>query len=136
MFGDSLDTRTGYSSRALAGYAGDKPTYEGVSALGERGLSKKFKNGSITFSEFYEEVCDRCTDGYVECQYHDMLTMDDVESIVTSRDTLKREFDKMDMSKRKKVIDDLEKKGITIKYEYAGVFYDGYHYLRKEYGFE
>jgi len=140
MFGDSLDTRWATSERrALAGYAGEHPTYEGVSPVAKVTLGKilsayrRYKNGEISFSDFYDKTSSYCKNGYVECQFHDLLKMSDVESVIFPKNLLRDTFDSMTQEKRKKVFDEMQNMGVKMKYEDYGVFQDAYEFLRKEY---
>lgn len=133
--GDSLD-----SGRPLAGYAGPHPTYEGMSALSTRTVNRilksynDYKNGDISFQDFYNDFCQNCTLRYIECQYHGMLTMDDVQSIIFPKLKLHETFAHMPQEKRQKVVTDLKNKGIMLQsYDY-GDYEDGYEYLKKEFG--
>lgn len=140
--GDSLD-----AGRPIAGYAGKNPTIEGISALSRGNLRevmneyKRYKNGEISFNDFRENVSGMCRDGYVECQYHGMLTLDDVESITFPERThgsnwgIYETFKKMTPEKRKKVIASLKDRGITLRYyDRNNDLHDGYEYLEREFG--
>ena len=134
------------ADRPLAGYAGDKPTYEGVSAMNGKDLKdvlkayKSYKKGKITFNEFLDEFSDNCADGYIECHYHDKLGIEDVESITTTKGKLLAVFGDMSEERRKRVLTKLKNNGILLQVghkrgEKKGLE-DGYEILRKEYGLE
>ena len=132
--GDTLD-----SGRPLAGYAGDKPTYEGVSALSADRLRKvlsdyrSYKAGAISFEHFHEKFCGACRNGYIECHYHGMLTIDDVESIIIPVEKIREAFRGMTQEKKKQSYEKLQSKGIKLQvYEY-GEYKDGYEFLREAY---
>ena len=138
-FGDTLD-----SGRPIAGYAGSHPTIEGLDALrAEDGkqsynkimeMYKKYKAGNGTFSDFCDKVSDICRDGYIECQFHGMLTIEDVDSITMDRSKFDRTFGNMSEETRKNVIKKLKDCGITLNcYEY-GTMSDGYERLKEKYG--
>ena len=134
----------------MAGYAGDNPTIEGMSGWQYRGGAKavrqildtydEYKRGDKTFAELRREINMLSQDGYIECQYHGMLTMDDVESITFPFEDsglnkgIKTTFARMKPEKRKEVVTYLKSRGIILNYERNGKLYDGYEYLEKEYG--
>lgn len=137
-FGDTLD-----AGRPLAGYAGDNPTIEGLDGFGRRGKSsferslsdyRAYKNGDISFKEFHERISGRCRDHYVECQFHGMLTIEDVESIVMPKSTFDRTFAGMSEETRKTVVTKLRDCGIILQYADNGVLMDGYERLKRSYG--
>lgn len=134
--GDSLD-----AGRPLAGYAGTKPTYEGMSALyGDTVREvldeyKKYKEGKVSFRDFYDYFSGCCEDGYVECHYHGMLTIDDVATVTFPEIKLKSTFDKMKPEKREKVLTGLKERGILLQYvDESNKLADGYEYIKKLYG--
>lgn len=141
--GDSLDSSiSGDRDRPLAGYAGSKPTYEGVSAMRPENFKKvmkeykRYKDGEIGFNEFLEYFSGRCQDGYVECQYHDKLTIEDVDSVTARKDTMLKVFKNMSDKRRKEVIEKLKNSGVQLQV-YDGVrIQDGYEFLREELGLE
>lgn len=139
-FGDTLD-----AGRPLAGYAGGKPTIEGVSGLDEYGTGaekleeireeyRKYKQGKIGFNDFHRFVSRKCKDGYVECQYHGKLGIEDVDTIVFPKYLLDKTFRNMTDSERKRVLTKLKNSGIILQYEDGGKLKDGYARLKEDYG--
>lgn len=141
-FGDSLD-----SGRPLAGYAGAHPTIEGITGLdawrgGKDKLGtildyyRQYKGGNMSFNQFYEAVNDECIDGYVECQFHGMLTIEDVESVTFPDNTFSSTFRRMTPDERKTVVTKLKDNGIILNYwDYANKkMRDGYEVLREMFG--
>ena len=85
--GDSLDA----GHKESCGWAGDKPTCEGMSfmydyeeAMEVVTLHEQYKSGEISFADYWEEVCNKCQNGYIEAQYHGRITIEDVERVVFS----------------------------------------------------
>lgn len=139
-FGDTLD-----AGRPIAGYAGGKPTIEGVTGLDEYGGGKDkldyilqdyraYKNGKMSFSDFHHSLSRECEDGYVECQYHGPLTIDDVSTITFPKKLFDETFDNMSESTRKRVMTKLKNAGIILQYEQLGSLKDGWERLREKYG--
>lgn len=139
-FGDTLD-----AGRPLAGYAGRKPTIEGVSGLDEYGTGdvkleeireeyRKYKQGKISFNDFHRFVSRKCQDGYVECQYHGKLGIEDVDTIVFPKYLLDKTFKNMSDSERKRVLTKLKSSGVILTYEDGGRLKDGYERLKEQYG--
>jgi hypothetical protein len=144
-FGDTLD-----AGRPVAGYAGKNPTIEGVSGIpgrfgtddeGREKLKriekqyKKYKDGEISFADFYKYVSATCQDGYVECQLHGPLKIEDVESIIMPESHLRRAFRDMGEEKRKKVVEKL--KGLGVKFQYvdnSDKARDAYDWIKQQYG--
>ena len=141
--GDSLDcSPEGMQDRPLAGYAGSKPTYEGISALRKKPLKemreryKEYKDGKLTYNEFLEAASKLCADRYIECHFHGKLGIEDVESISMSRDKLSYTFGTMSAENRKKVVTKLKQCGIILQIDDGHKFKDGYEILREEFGLE
>ena len=138
-FGDSLNTRSRISS---AGYGGPKPTIEGMTALySKRDVDravqayKEYKDGKITYSEFFRRAKDEGNNNYVELQFHGPVTAEDIEKMTfKSQLGIDRTFDKMSAEKRKKAFDVLKKNGIQIMYKDGGRFIDAWEHLRNRYG--
>lgn len=137
-FGDTLD-----AGRPLAGYAGTKPTYEGVCGLRRKStlesiLEKyeKYKKGELSFNQFHAYLSEKCTNGYVECQYHGLLTIDDVDTITFPRSTFIETFNRMRPEKRQIVVTKLKERGIIMKYKdnVTDELKDCYEYLKDKYG--
>lgn len=139
-FGDTLD-----AGRPLAGYAGKKPTIEGVTGLdmwGDgadelkeiRNEYRRYKRGEISFNDFHKIVSRKCRDGYVECQYHGPLKIEDVETIAFPKSLFDRTFRNMSDSERKRVLTKLKSCGIILQYEEGGKMRDGYERLKGQYG--
>ena len=138
-FGDSLD-----SGRPLPGYAGKNPTIEGVTGLDEYGSGrkklnkiaenyKKYKNGEMTFTEFYNETSGMCQDGYVECQYHGPLGIEDVETITFPEYTFNNTFERMNPSDRKEIVTKLKKNGIILNVQDGYDLVNGYEKLKEKF---
>ena len=142
--GDSLDSSPQGRSRPLAGYAGEHPTYEGVSALWKNELDmvreayREYQSGKMTFSEFLEKFSNTCQDGYIECHYHDMLTINDVESITTTRSQLLKMFRELDEERRKRILTKIKSNGIILQVasRRGKTIEDGYAILKEELGLE
>ena len=141
-FGDTLD-----SGRPLAGYAGKYPTIEGVTGLDEygggadklRGILedyRSYKKGDMSFSDFHRILSRTCQDGYVECQFHGPLTINDVESITMKANTFDRTFNGMTAKQRKDVVTKLKNAGIIFQYEENGHLHDAYERFKRLYGGE
>jgi len=139
-FGDTLD-----AGRPLAGYAGGKPTIEGVTGLDEYGYGKKsledilktyrkYKSGGMSFSDFHSAVSRACQDGYVECQYHGPLGIEDVDTITFTNSSMRDTFDKMNPTTRKRVVKKLKDNGIVMQYKDGSGLHDVYEWLKNEYG--
>ena len=143
-FGDTLDARMRISAdRPLAGYAGSKPTIEGVSAFGDTADSldtvlddyREYKRGDISFNELHKRISRKCQDRYVECQFHGMLTIDDVDTITFPKKTMDYTFAGMTEDTRNKVLQKLRDCGTTIKYiDDNGEVKDGWERINKKYG--
>ena len=137
-FGDTLD-----AGRPLVGYAGDKPTIEGISALEHRGgvrdvkeildTYRQYKKGDVTFNDLRDKINELAQDHYIETHYHGMLTMEDVESIAFPKRKMISEFDRMKPEKRRTVLDFLKNHGITVQYEEGGRLVDAYPFLEDRY---
>lgn len=144
--GDTLD-----AGMPLAGYAGDKPTIEGISGLEYRGGTaavrdilaqyRAYKRGDISFKDLKDTIQGYAEDGYIECHYHGKLTLDDVESITFPLNDrgqnwgIKKTFGRMSPEKRQKVVTYLKDRGIILQYyDSDGKLHDGYEYIEKEFG--
>ena len=137
-FGDSLNTR--YYMHA-AGYAGDKPTIEGMTSLPNidrmrsvLGYWKKYKDGDIDFEEMYKNVRRYANNNYVEMQFTGPVTADDISKATwQNKKDLYKSFDKMGDERRKRVIGILKDKGIQILYRTPDGFVDAWDALREKY---
>jgi len=137
-FGDSLD-----ESSPCAGYAGDKPTIEGMSTTASYVIRdlldeyEKYKKGEINYNDLYESAHRICGIGYVECQYHDDLTMDDVDEITAkSKKELRATFFGRDKEESKKILKRMKDSGIKFYYaegtqKTGRTLKDAYEYLEK-----
>ena len=139
-FGDTLD-----AGRPLAGYAGAKPTIEGVTGLDEYGHGREslndildtyrmYKSGRIDFKKFHELVSDACEDDYVECQYHGPLGIEDVDTITFTSGSLRGTFEGMNPTTRKRIVKKLKDNGIVMRYKDGSGLHDVYEWLKNEYG--
>lgn len=147
-FGDTLD-----AGRPLVGYAGDKPTIEGVSGYDARGWGggmdklrealgyyRKYKSGDMSYEEMLKKIHRSCQDGYIETHYHGDLTLADVDSITFPftggyrNKGIKETFEGMKPEKRKKVVQFLKDNGIKLQYVENEQMYDGYEWLKKRFG--
>ena len=138
-FGDSLDC-----GRPLAGYAGAKPTIEGLTALGSWSGKEKinnildaydeYKKGDKTFADLKEAVQDECS--YVECQYHGNLGIEDVDSVTFRKRDFDKTFEHMSPEKRKSILTKLQTSGVKLQYydNDNEEIRDGYERLKKKYG--
>ncbi|MBQ4197762.1 MAG: hypothetical protein II659_07950 [Bacteroidales bacterium] len=140
--GDTLDSSPESSlSRPLAGYAGPNPTYEGISALRAAYLNpvmnlyRSYKKGEIDFKELLKEISNKCRDDYIEVQYHDMLTIDDVESVCMREVKFHSIMKDMTKEEQIQVIHRLKEAGVEMKI-WVGYWKDGYDIARLEYGVE
>ncbi len=138
-FGDSLNTKNDTST---PGYAGEKPTIEGMSSLGneERVRSalkayKDFKNGKIDYDEMFNRIRDDADNMYIELQFHGPVTSDDIESVsFSSKAKMIGAFTQMSNSYRMKIIEDIKKKKIGLRYmDDNGSFVDGMRLIEDEF---
>jgi hypothetical protein len=140
--GDSLDSYPEGADRPLAGYAGPRPTYEGISAMRSAYLKdaltayRDYKAGKITYSEFLNRFSRECRDGYLECHYHGNLSIDDVESITMSRRKLIETFKHMSPETRQKIVTRLKERGIMLQVGGGLQLEDGYQILKEEFDVE
>ena len=139
-YGDSLNTRRHLAS---AGYAGDKPTIEGMSALDSDYYVKnalnayrRYKNGEIDYNEMFQDIRSGANNGYIELQFHGPVTVEDIEKVsFNKKKDLESAFGKMSDSRRKKVISLLRQHGIQMVYRenrYAE-FQDAWEWIKTQY---
>lgn len=140
-FGDTLD-----AGRPIAGYAGPAPTIEGITGLNEYGAGadklkaiikdyRDYKAGKMNFNDFHRKVSRACQDGYVECQFHGPLKIEDVESIIMPKGRLESAFRSMSKETRQKVVTKLKDNGIKLSYvENGDEVKDGYEWIKQKYG--
>ena len=141
--GDSLDSSPEGESRPLAGYAGQKPTYEGVSALYSgkyqevMELYERYKRGLLDYESFLGKFSRKCRDGYIECHYHGMLTIEDVESITVGQDDITRTFRNLTEKRAKEVVKKLKDCGTMFRVVMDdGEMRDAYELIEKEFGIQ
>jgi len=137
-YGDSLNTEYRIAS---AGYGGEHPTIEGMSSLYSEGdvmdavdSYRAYKNGMISYSEFFKQAKDRANNEYVELQFHGMVTPQDIESMrFKTLDQMDKAFDGLSEGKRKKVFDSIRTNGIQIEFRSGNQFADAREHLNKKY---
>ena len=143
--GDSLDSRycvDGDTDIPLAGYGGKNPTYEGISALSRYHYDnvldayRRYKEGDITYHEFFEEFSNECRDEYIECHYHDMLTIADVESVSMSYSKAVEIFKYTSRERAEAIIKRLKENNVIFKIKGGSKPIDGYEMVREEFGIE
>lgn len=138
-FGDSLNTEHRIAS---AGYGGEHPTIEGMSSLYGRDAVneaveayKEYKEGKISYSDFFKKAKDNANNEYVELQYHGTVTPQDIESMRFKTLTqMDKAFDGLSEEKRKKVFDSLRTNGIQVEFRSGNQFADAREHLNKKYG--
>jgi hypothetical protein len=137
-FGDTLDR-----GRPLAGYAGSKPTIEGITGLtGPRDDAsgkmrnilkayKKFKDGKISISDLRRYIISESYSNYIECQYHGKLTFEDVDTITMSKNSLLDIVRDLKPEKKEKMLSFFNDHGIKVRYEDNGTLKDGLEYFKR-----
>ena len=137
-FGDTLDT-----GRPLAGYAGSKPTIEGITGLsGPRDDAsgsmrkilkayKRYKNGEISMTDLRRAIIAESYSSYIECQYHGKLTFADVDTITMSKSALKGITSKLSAEKKAKMLSFFKEHDIKVQYEDGGGLKDGLSYFER-----
>jgi len=141
-FGDSLNSYTSGYLRA-AGYAGENPTLEGLTALGNVGQIqtalkdfRRYKKGEISFNEMFKEIKQRLDNGYIEMQFNGDVTVEDIEKVTFKVERcLKDAFDGMDSDMRKRVIKRLKENNVQILYRKSreDPFEDAWGYIKQNY---
>lgn len=139
-YGDSLNTRWSISS---AGYAGDKPTIEGVTSLDRaedlRSALKywrKYKAGEIDYKEMFRRIRADADNRYIELQFHGPVTVADIEKVSFNAEAdIKEAFDHMKPERRKRVVKLLQENNVGILYRVddQSEFMDGWDYVRQHY---
>lgn len=139
-YGDSLNTRRWM---ACAGYAGDKPTIEGMSALDSEYYVKnalesyrRYKNGDISYKEMFDDIRRYANNGYIELQFHGPVTVADIEKVsFNSKKDLEAAFNKMSDTRRKKVIGLLRQNGVQLIYREnrRSEFQDAWEWIKDQY---
>lgn len=139
-FGDSLN-RIDYLSSA--GYAGDHPTIEGMTALSGAGPAQKvlkayrqYKKGEISYDEMFRSIRQYANNEYIELQFHGAVTAADIERVSFLRESyLRTAFDTMTPERRKSVLKKLKANGIQIVYRtaYGEPFKDAWDWIRQKY---
>lgn len=139
-YGDSLNTRYSMSS---AGYAGDKPTIEGLTSLRSESYVqdalkafKQYKEGKISYQEMFKKIRSHANNGYIELQFHGPVTVEDIEKVTFNHEKdLKKAFSKMSDSRRKKVIGLLQSNNVKVEYRdgRGTAFQDAWEWIRTNY---
>ena len=139
-YGDSLNTRRSMSS---AGYAGDKPTIEGLTSLNSKSYVdkaitafKEYKEGKISYQEMFRKIRRSANNNYIELQFHGPVTVQDIEKVTFNKEAdLERAFSKMSEKRRKKVIGLLQSNGVKLEYRQGKgtTFQDAWEWIRKKY---
>lgn len=139
-YGDSLNTRYNMTS---AGYAGDKPTIEGVTSLDSLSdmrsilqVWRKYKSGQINFSTMFNDIRRYADNRYIELQFHGPVTVKDIEKIsFEDEDDLKQAFNHMKPERRKRVVKALMENNVGILYRKnsRSEFIDGWDWVRQNY---
>ena len=139
-YGDSLNTRYSLTS---AGYAGPAPTIEGLTSLGSKSSLQRvlkayqeYKDGQIDYSTMFERIRRSANNGYIELQFHGPVTVQDIErvSFESERD-LANAFNKMSVTRRKKVVKLLQENHVDMIYREGRwtEFKDAWEYVRAHY---
>lgn len=141
-YGDSLNTDYRMSS---AGYAGDKPTLEGLTSLynlrevrNALRAFKQYQNGDITYQEMFKKIRSEANNNYIELQFHGPVTVKDIEKVSFNKTSdMERAFEKMTAKRRANVIKLLQENQIKIEYrdgyKPGATFQDGWDWVRKKY---
>lgn len=141
-FGDSLNTYS-YGYLKCAGYAGGRPTIEGLTAMGNVGAIRKalgfyqaYKEGKSDFNTMLSRVKGLLNNDYIELQYTGDVTVEDIEKVsFKSRADLDTAFDRMPDVRRKTVIKKLRDNDVKLIYRngYGDPFEDAWTYIRQKY---
>ena len=139
-FGDSLNTDYRMTS---AGYAGEKPTIEGLSSLRDAEDLRKalrayrdYKAGRMSYSDMFKAIRKNANNNYIELQFNGPVTADDISKASwKSENDLRRSFDGMKPDQRKRVMKILKDKGIKLIYRKTSgsPFEDAWGYLKNHY---
>lgn len=140
--GDSLNTwYRGYMK--CAGYAGENPTIEGMTAMDDisdarRAIKayQRFKRGEISFRDMFKEVRYMLNNSYIELQYNGPVTVEDIEKVTfTSQTDLENAFNYMGAARRKRVIKKLQDNSVQLLYRTrrGEEFKDAWEFLRTRY---
>jgi hypothetical protein len=96
---------------------------------------KEYKEGKISYSDFFKKAKDNANNEYVELQYHGTVTPQDIESMRFKTLTqMDKAFDGLSEEKRKKVFDSLRTNGIQVEFRSGNQFADAREHLNKKYG--
>ena len=143
-FGDSLNTWD-WGRLKSAGYAGEHPTIEGMSALPDYyadealDIYRRYKNqetGRHTFSDMFERMRQLANNNYVELQYTGDVTAKDIEKIsFDKKKYIEDAFGKMTQEERARSIKILRDNGIGVEFRErkGSPFKDGWEWLKEKY---
>ena len=120
-FGDSLNAMNYIST---PGYAGDKPTIEGMTSLGNpkyirRALKEyeRYKKGEQSYEDMFRRAKEWADNMYVELQYHGPVTFEDIDTITfNTMDSMIGAFRSIPNSVRERIIKKLKNSGVKVKY--------------------
>lgn len=139
-YGDSLNTKWNISS---AGYAGDKPTIEGVTSLDtlselREALQawRRYKAGEIDYKAMFKKIRRNADNRYIELQFHGPVTVKDIEKVSFNEEAdIRRAFDRMKPQRRKRVVKALMENNVGILYRRDGYgeFMDAWDFIRLNY---
>ena len=137
-WGDSLNERGRITS---AGYGGDSPTIEGMTAVSMRDAVymlrcfRDYKDGKITYWDFFKKIRTNANNHYVELQFHGPVTVEDIEQVSwNDESTLQLAFERMKDERRKRVIHLLQQNNVKLVYRNEhDDFVDGWDWLKKKY---
>ena len=140
--GDSLNTYS-YGYLKSAGYCSDKPTIEGLTAVGNirtvremLAIYQQYKDGTIGYTEMFKHVKSKLNNSYIELQYNGDVTVEDIEKVTfRTKSDLDHAFGKMSENRRKTVIKKLVDNGVSILYrnDRWSPFEDAWDYLKRMY---
>lgn len=139
-YGDSLNRS--YRLRS-AGYGGKYPTIEGMTTLYDAdevreaiNAYKRYKKGEISYAEMFKKIRRNASNQYIELQFHGPVTVEDIEKVsFQSENDLKKAFDRMNSSQRKRVIKKLKDNNVGLIYSTAKgrPFKDAWDWVRENY---
>ena len=139
-YGDSLNRS--YRLRS-AGYGGKYPTIEGMTTLYDAdevreaiNAYKRYKKGEISYAEMFKKIRRNASNQYIELQFHGPVTVEDIEKVsFQSENDLKKAFDRMNSTQRKRVIKKLKDNNVGLIYSTAKgrPFKDAWDWVREHY---